>query len=543
MNSGRRKRSGCFPTKSFSKTITALLACLLIGLTGCSRIVPEPQLVVEPRLTGTAEIEGVIRMADLPADLCSPDGKFFLAVEENAGGCHLKVVPLDGDYKDAIPVDSVSKSWTSGFWFDYRPLGWTSEAEFVYAGVGWQPSGEHKGERGVSLVIGRVPQGAGDESGEGAGQAKATTEEIGFFLLEYGSGSLETLFLAGQKKVYLNNNTTIWVLDIAGKNLTVLKEDLPDYAYRHPIPSPTGDYFVYELNEDEKSGIFILDTKTKEERPLAVNGDTMSFYPAWSPDGKYVAAYIVDKKEGATGTSWRDYLLFEGEDTAQSVGSGITVFDAAGNIAATIKVEGKYLHGFCWAADSRTLGFVAGSARIPETGDESAPMGSVLYESIWLARIDQASKGAVTPVRLADIPKDDQGEPRYAALAAFDPDAAGVYYNVYRQGIWYCSQKADPVKLSDGRWTRWEGSPPRMFGDSLVALVDREPGKEFLLFDKGEATQFGESDGSWVWLAACSESKIVLFVGNVPAEDDSAPFPPAYPKSGKLMVYDMLKPQ
>ncbi len=170
-------------------------------------------------------------------------------------------------------------------------------------------------------------------------------------------------------------------------------------------------------------------------------------------------------------------------------------------------------------------------------------MGSVLYESIWLARIDQASKGAVTPVRLADIPKDDQGEPRYAALAAFDPDAAGVYYNVYRQGIWYCSQKADPVKLSDGRWTRWEGSPPQMFGGSLVALVDREPGKEFLLFDKGEATQLGESDGSWVWLAACSESKIVLFVGNVPAEDDSAPFPPAYPKSGKLMVYDMLKPQ
>lgn len=524
-----------------------LVASSLTGMAGCTILARKPVTVVEPQLLRTTDVEGTLQTTDFPADSVSPDGSHFLAVKDDADGSHLVIMPVDGEYSETICIESVSKDWLSGSWFSYRPLGWTSDSEFMYTKVGWQPSGAHKSERGVALVIGRLsglPGKSQSETKPGTdGQAGQTsTEEAAFFALPYRDSSLQTLFLPGQKQVYLNNNTTIWQFDIAEKSLTVLKSDLPDYIYRRPIPSPKGDYFVYELNEKDKSGIFIFNTATGEEKPLLPNGDTMSFYPAWSFDGKYIAAYTVGKKEGASRTAWHNYMLFEGEDTAQSIGSSITVVDREGTVVDTIQVEGKYLQNFRWSQNDHTIGFLAGSAQ-PSQGENSGLPSSVLGEGVWMARIGKSSKQAEAPVYLGDIPRDANGTLPYSSLITFGPDSKGIFCNVYENGAWFFAENGKPVKVVDGLWPGFDGETAPVYGNSVVALVSvEESGKEFWILNADQATKFGEVKGPWAWVVANSDSKLIIFCGDVSVTSDNATdYPMAFPRKGKLAVYSMLK--
>lgn len=524
-----------------------LVASSLTGMAGCTALTKEPVAVVEPQLLRTIDVEGTVQTTDFPADSVSPDGSRFLAVKDDADGSHLVIIPVDSEYSEAICIESVSKDWLSGSWFSYRPLGWTSNTEFIYAKVGWQPSGGHKSERGVALVIGRLSGLSGKSQSETKpgtdGQAAQTfTEEAAFFTLPYRDSSLQTLFLPGQKQVYLNNNTTIWQFDIAEKNLIVLKSDLPDYIYRRPIPSPKGDYFVYELNEKGKSGIFIFNTATGKEKPLLPNGDTMSFYPSWSFDGKYIAAYTVGKKEGASGTAWHNYMLFEGEDTAQSIGSSITVVDTEGTVVDTIQVEGKYLQKFRWSQNNHTIGFLAGSSQPPQSENSGLPR-SIVGESVWMARIGKSSKQAEAPVCLGDIPKDGNGEIPYSSLITFNPDSRGVFCNIYEAGAWFFAENAKPVKVVDGLWPGFDGETAPVYGDSIVALVSvEESGKEFWLLDAGQPAKFGEVKGPWAWIVAHSDSNLIIFCGDVSVTSDNATeYPMVFPRKGKLAVYSMLR--
>ncbi len=523
-----------------------LIASSLVGISGCTMTAKESQIVVEPNLLREAAIEGIIQTSDSPADSVSPNGSYFLAVNDNASGSHLIVMPVDDEDAKAITVESVSKDWLSDSWFSYRPLGWTSDTEFVYAKMGWQPTGTHKGERGVTLAFGRLPGDSGKpqlEVSEGPA-IKASTEEVAFFTLPYRDSSLRTLFLPKENKVYLNNNTTIWQFNIAEKNLTVLKSGLPDYIYRQPIASPKGGYFVYELNEKDKNGIFIFDTATLEERPLIPNGDTMSFYPAWSFDGKYIAAYTVGKKEGATGTSWHDYRLFEGEDTAQSVGSSITVVDTEGAIVDTIRIDGKYLQNFRWAKNNHTIGFVAGSNLEDQSSKTDVQPRSVTSESVWLVRIGGSSRQTENPAHLGDILKDNDNRPPYTWLVAFSTDTEGIFCNVYHNGTWYFSENTEPVKITDGLWPGLDAEIAPVYGDSVVALIDKEQSrKEFYLFNGVKTAKFGDSESLWAWVVAYTDNKLVLFCGEIDedAEEGSAGYS-AYPTKGRLAVYNMVKP-
>lgn len=545
----RKKRMLTWLTRLMA---TVLLGSSLVGMAGCTIPGIGPRVVVEPRLMSETNIEGTIQGADLPAASVSPDGSYFLAVKDDAQGSHLVIIPVDHENFKVIPVESVSKDWLSGSWFSYRPLGWTSDSEFVYAKMGWQPSGTHKSERGVALAVGSLSGEIGKpesetQPGSDDPTVKASTEEAAFFPLPYRDSSLRTLFLPGQKHIYLNNNTTIWRFDIAERTLVVLKEDLPDYIYRQPIASPNGDYFVYELNEKGKSGIFIFNTATGEERPLLPNGDTMRFYPAWSFDGKYIAAYTVGRKEGATGTSWHDYLLFEGEDTAQSIGSSITVVNTKGEIVETVQIEGKYLQNFRWSDNNHTIGFVAGSTIESQSPGNKVHYRSTLCDSVWMARIGKASKQAETLVHLGDVPKDGDGHPPYTWPVAFDTDTKGIFCNVYGNGVWYFGEDAEPVKVVDGLWPVFAGETTPTYGGSVVALVDTaEIKKEFYLFDGGQggqSTEFGQSESPWAWVVASTDSKLILFCGDLPENpEEGTTGYLAYPKKGRLSVYNMIKP-
>lgn len=504
-------------------------------MAGCSPQETTPVVIVEPQLIVETAVEGFIVNSDLSEHLVSPDGSYFLAVRNDGLGSYLGVFPIDVVDEEAsgeIPVESVSREWLLASSFSYWPLGWTSDTEFVYAKVGWQPAGTHKGERGVALVVGRFDRNSGTVS----------ADEEAFFELPYRDSVLRTLFLPERNQVYLNNNTTIWRFDVAQRQLAVLKSGLPDYVYRQPVPSPDGNYYVYELNEKDKSGIFIFDTTTLEERPLLPNGDTMSFFPAWSYDGKYIAAYTIPRKEGATGTAWHDYGLFVGEDTAQSIGTSITVVDTGGNLVATIGVEDKYVQDFLWSHNDHTIGFVTSTEAESHSPDDEWLYRLTVCDSVWMARIGQAS-GTEATIHLGNIPNTGDSEiPPHTLPVTFGVKSQGVYCHVYRSGIWYFGQGDDPARLVDGRWPGMEAQTPLVYGNSIVALIDSGENKsEFYLFDGGNATKFGESDSFWTWIIAHTGEKLILYRG-VTESDAPVEYWP-YPENGRLDVYNMIKPQ
>ncbi len=525
------------PKRFTTRMAAALLLGALLMIAGCSPKAATPVVIVEPALTGETAVEGFILNSNLSTHLVSPDGSYFLAVRNDGYGSYLGVFPSDLPDQETlqeIPVESVDREWLLTSWFSYEPLGWISDTEFVYAKLGWQPSGGHKNERGVVLVVARLDRDSGTVS----------AEESAFFELPYMDSVVRTLFLPERNQVYLNNNTTIWRFDIAQRELTVLKSGLPDYIYRQPIPSPDGNYYVYELNEQGKHGLFIFDTTTLEERPLMLNGDTMSFYPAWSYDGKYIAAYTVRRKEGATGTAWHDYRLFVGEDTALSIGTSITVVDTQGNLVANIEIEGKYVQDFIWSHNDHALGFVASIEPEPETGagaDEGFYRPTVC-ESVWIARVGNGSEDK-PPVHLGGIPKIGDDElPPHIAPVTFDAKSEGIYCHLVRDGIWYFSEDAEPVRLVGGLWPGMEAQTPLVYGDSIVALIDvGENQCEFYLFDGGNATKFGEAGSFWTWIIAHTGDKLILYRG-VTGSGAPAEYWP-YPETGRLAVYNMIKPE
>ena len=90
-----------------------------------------------------------------------------------------------------------------------------------------------------------------------------------------------------------------------GKTARAVKEGLPTYdGLFYSRLSPDASAYVYELHEAaSEHGIYLLETATGVQKPFALNGDTLSFYPAWSPDGQYVAMYNV----ATAGQDW-DHL-------------------------------------------------------------------------------------------------------------------------------------------------------------------------------------------------------------------------------------------
>lgn len=509
-----------------------LTLSLAVSATGCLHSnEPEPEkptVVVNPKLERTIPVDAMIITSDVVSEVLSPDGGLLLAAKTGSQGSDMLLIPIMDDSPHPTVVDSVPRDWLVDTWFDYRALGWLSEAEFLYAKMGWQPTGAHKGERGSCIVLGTLTK---EESGK---QPDVSLEEIAFIPLSYHDSSLQIRVVPEKDEVYMNNNTTMWKLDVSERTLSVLKDDLPDYLYRQPIPSPNGDFYVYELNEGEKSGIFIFDTKTRTERPLLPTGDTISFYPAWSYDGKYIAAYTVERKPESTGTSWQDYLFFEGEDGPLNMGSSITVVDTHGNIVEDISVEGKYLRYFVWAHNQDSLAFLAGLPSEEESLGDWAYQ-TVVSDSVWVAKME-GIQGSLT--NLGSIPKDDTGSYMEISQMVFDAGGNGIYGNVYDDGTWHFSGTTEPTKVAQGPWTDWVDGKPPIYGNAMVGLVDtKEEKKGFFLFDGSQVTQFGEFECHWAMVVGFNDEYLIIFAGN---PSDTKGDYLYQPESGNLLIYDML---
>lgn len=225
------------------------------------------------------------------------------------------------------------------------------------------------------------------------------------------SGGVEILYVPDRSKALICLKTPIWEYDTVQKSLRLARDDLPDTLYLRPIPSPSGEHYVYAREDEGRRDLYILDTATGEERLLTAHDQTRSFYPAWSFDGAYVAAYTVERKPGSTGTTWHDYGILEGEDTAQAVGQSITVFNTLGATVSTVKVEAKHLGSFIWADTSHSIAFLTGTVQASDV------MPVLSCDDLWVARI---GAGQVVPKMLTVIPKSESGSSLWTIPVAFD---------------------------------------------------------------------------------------------------------------------------
>jgi hypothetical protein len=398
--------------------------------------------------------------ADRADQVISPDGKYALLILNNESGQSVAVTPIGGEEHAPVALYSSPMGSVDGLY--YRTLGWTEAGKALFAAFGYQNQGPNTGKRGISVLSGDIVEG--------------TATELAF--VDLPEGQLHTAeYIPERGKVYLTMTGAVWAYDLNENRLSQIRVGLPTYdGLFYARISPDGNHFVYELLEDGKSGVYILEASSGVEKPLLPNGDTMSFIPQWSPDGKYVAAYTVDRKAGETGTARADYAFFPGEDGPLTIAPKITVMDTSGNVVCSVSLDGKVLSNFRWSNDSKSLVFVSGEATMDSATYMDMGMPCIPWDGVWTV----SATGNELPVRLAALEPPASDEPSFIYPLAFDADNKSVYYQ-FSQGesLWVALAKSGAgastetplhsTKIADGYWHFQSENP--VFGEYTAALI------------------------------------------------------------------------
>ncbi|MGE5484621.1 MAG: hypothetical protein ACM3X4_06360 [Ignavibacteriales bacterium] len=430
------------------------------------------------------EVDGEIRRA-YEAEAISPGGEYVLAALSGDSGRSVVAISLDGS-GGVRTLHSVDRAYLQRAAFGYYPLGWLSETRYAFAISGWQNSGPNKGKHGVAVLTGDL------ESGQ--------SREVAFIPVPQGVFR-SAAFERETGKAHFSVTSAIWECDVDTGETRLVKGGLPVYdGLFRCRRSPDGRYYVYELFEKGATGMFILDTETGEQKPLLPRGETWSFLPSWSPDGRYVAAYTAGLKPGATASqdpaSTGNYNFLAGEDGPQPAGGSITVVDVSGRVVQTIRVEGRTLWTFRWNPSSDAIGFVAGKAVELESG-----LGDFEPESVWVARVGDGA-GPIQPVKVVDISPTQQGQRAYVVLQWVDPDGRGMLYSDYRDpatAVWHARLDSSgaasrPAKVDDG-YLRSEGDEP-VFGESFLGIIEGNQRASAWLLGPGESRKIAETQGN-----------------------------------------------
>jgi len=326
---------------------------------------------------------------------------------------------LSGDRptgESVVALHSTIKARASTPYFSYYPVGWISETRCVFAVQGTQTAGPNKGRRGVAVHVADVATGKTSESWE-----------VAFIPTKDGT-TLSSPVRAG--KAFLQVPGAIWEFVMADQTLRLVKGNLP-LGDRHlgqfsPQISPDGKHYMYDRWEDGLAGIYLLDTATGEERLLSGPGESASFYPSWSPDGRLIAAYTAERKKSpAPGVEQYPLNAFDvvyGEEGPLAAGAAITVFDLSGKVVQTVRVEGKWVTHFRWSPDSIHLGFVAGPVL---RGEDILP--DIEPDGLWLAKVGES------PALLTAIGHSTPAERVYVGICAVDEDNRGLVYTEFRE--------------------------------------------------------------------------------------------------------------
>ncbi len=426
---------------------------------------------LDPRTVAEIEVQGWA-WTDNPENVISPDGKYVLAILNNEERKAVAAIPIEGENQDAKTLHEAPAGWTEGDGLDYRTLGWTEDGIPLFVVFGYQNRGPNTGKRGVAIWSGGL-------SGDGA-------QELVFIDLPAGNLHSST-YLPKEDKVFISVSSAIYSCDLVKKQVTPVKTDLPIYdGLFYAWLSPDGKHFVYELFEEGKRGVYILDAESGKEQALLATGPTFSFVPQWSPDGKYVAAYTADRKAGLEGTSVADYDCFQGQAGPLTIAPAITIVDTSGKVVQTIRVDGKYLANMKWSLDSKSIAFVTGDRASAEE-NRYAEMGipNVQWDGVWTAKIGANS----VPLRIAILTPPANEEPSFAYPCDFDMAGKGVFYqygDMETISVWYATpgegastETLAPLKIADGYWHPQYANP--QYGEYIAALISGEQTTELWL--------------------------------------------------------------
>ncbi len=232
------------------------LALLLATLfTACSEPVPvTPKLVLNPKVTLTKQLAGDIYTREA-GQAISPDGKYMLVQQRTSDGTQIVAVSLMGETDQDVTFEAVGFEESSSNYAWLLPIGWTSSTTCVFTESGKQNDGAHQGKDGVLVMSANV------ETGQ--------TEEIGFIELEAGYLH-DATYVEDRAKVYLHVTRQLWEVDLNQGTLRLVKDELPTYdGLMYVRISPTGEYAVYDLHEEDKNGLYILDIGTAKRTPIA----------------------------------------------------------------------------------------------------------------------------------------------------------------------------------------------------------------------------------------------------------------------------------
>ena len=480
--------------------ITAISASLLAG---CAPKSPAKEMVLDPQIVKSWTVDYWVA-SDAASTAISPDNKYMLLVQSGPSERVVAAIPLaSGDSKE-VQLYKVSNSYLETANLDFLTVGWLSATDCVFLAVGSQALGPNEGKRGVSVLVGNVSTGKVDDAA--------------FIPLEQGYVH-NVRFPAGSGKVYLDVTQAIWTVDLATKAAKIVKDGLPTYDGMFMARmSPDSSSYVYQLHElDAGHGIFILDAVTGVQKSLAPNGDTMGFYPSWSPDSKYVAFYTVPRKPGRTGTVWPDYEIYPGEDGPMGIAPAITVMDKSGKVVSTISIEGKVIANFKWSPDSKSIAFTTGPkpATVPDTEvDWDIPV--ISWDGVYVSKASEQG----TPTKLTDIDPKTTSRDSYVSPIAFDPQNRGVFLQISssegESTIWYAAsgktpvqtEEGKPVKIADGYWQFYPDVPT--FADTVAAVIGSPSGQTGLwLLNSKEIKKVGEWPGNYTMVIAYNQEMLV----------------------------------
>jgi hypothetical protein len=515
-------RRAAVPMRSLS-LLSVLLSVTLLSvsilsatlLSGCAKPVREPKIVtvLDPTEINHLSLGGMVVTAHRDQAI-SPDSKYLLMGLLGNTSDRMVAVPIDvpgNEDNGAVSLYSADTAWTHNNLLTLMPVGWLSNTECLFIVHGWQDQGPNRGDRGTSIYLGDVETG--------------TSILLGYVAVPEQGQHVDDAVLTHSGKLYLRVAERFWEFDVASQELNLIRDDLPTYVHGifNVEVSPTGDHVVYGVGGEEKSGVYIMNTATGEESLLMPTGDSMSFYPSWSPDGRYIALYTASKVTNPSMEGVTTYKYIPGEDGPFPSAESITILDVEGNIVETLKMEGQFLSSFAWLADSKSLVYLAGTVTFGKWGE----VRSREYESVWIEDI-YSDLPAVKVADIAAIEEDMLEHTNYIYPVASLPDGQGALLNIAganSTSVWRVSKDKEPVKVASGWWETPRFTP--FYNDRVVGLVSDGGESDAWLVGSEELDRHG-SYPAGTTIAAYSEDLLVLTCYDFQA------------KQTEVWVYDML---
>ncbi len=494
-----------------------LTICIIVLpslLIGCTKQETEPEFVavLDPVLINQISLNEQISISNKQQSL-SPDGKYLLAAVWGDISENMMALPTD-DKGESICLHSVDAEWVRNNLVQWYPAGWLSKTKPVFIIHGWQSKGDHKGERGTAIYIGDL------ETHESTLLAYKEAPIQGTLIEDaWLSDSLE--------KVRFRVADKLWECDISSGETKIIYDNLPTYyGISQVIISPDGEKIVYSVYDDHKSGVFLIDVNSKTETPLLITDDSLSFFPMWSPDGKYIATYTSNRINNQNSGNTPIYSMIPAEDGPMPAAEEITIVDLHGNVVKTISAENDFIANAAWLSDSNSLIYISTPVEFGRWGE----VLSMEYDKIWMENIELSAE----PIKVGDVFDIEQHTHdtiEYIYPVGSLPDGKSALLNVIdskgSSTIWQVSTQNPISKVADGWWETGRLVP--QFLDSIMGIVSSKGESKLYLIGPNNVVQFGEPSSTWATVAAFNSDTLAILESSFES------------KVYKLFIYKMIQ--